>query len=61
MNKRKRALEIIRVEYAKHGCSTIIATRAYIENRVSPQAFKEARDKGIESYIISHKVLEVKE
>jgi len=60
MNKRKRALEIIRVEYATYGCSTIVATRAYVENRISPQVFKEVRDAGIESYIISHKVEEVK-
>ena len=50
MNKRETALEIIRIEYAKYGCSTVIAMRAYVENHISAKAYKEAIDRGLKTY-----------
>ena len=55
MNKRETALEVIRIEYAKNGCSTIIAMRAYVENRISIEAYQKAIRKGIEQYNEGHK------
>ncbi|GAG16013.1 unnamed protein product [marine sediment metagenome] len=40
--KRKIALEIIRIEWAKYGKDTRESMRAYIENRISRQARNEA-------------------
>jgi hypothetical protein len=47
---RKQALDTIRAEYAKHGKETIAATRVYVENPISYDAFKDARMAGMRIY-----------
>ena len=47
---RKVALEIIRVEFAKHGEATRESTRAYVENRISVKAYTEAMQSGLRTY-----------
>lgn len=47
MTKRQIALTKIRVEVAREGRMTREAMRAYIENRVSRQAFDEACRQGM--------------
>lgn len=42
MSKREIALETIRIDVAQNGEVTTIGMRAYVENRVSFKAFKEA-------------------
>ena len=49
-SKRYYALETIRIEFAKHGEATQASTRAYIENRISHQAYLEAAQKGLRQY-----------
>ena len=50
MSKRKTALEVIRIEFAVHGVATEKSTRAYIENRISSNAYNEAVRSGLESF-----------
>jgi|LGOV01.1.fsa_nt_gb hypothetical protein len=50
MNKRETLLELIRVEYAKHGEATAKAVRLYCENRISKKAFDDAAKRGMEMY-----------
>jgi len=50
MSKRKTALEIIRTEFAMHGVATERSTRAYIENRISSDAYDEAARSGLRTY-----------
>jgi len=57
MNERKTALEIIRIEYAKYGCSTVTALRAYVENRISNKAYQEAIDVGMKTYNAKSEVM----
>ncbi len=49
-SKRYYALETIRIEFAKHGEATLASTRAYIENRISHDAYLEAAQKGLRQY-----------
>lgn len=42
MTKRQMALSLIRAEVAREGRMTQQAMRAYVENRISRQAFDEA-------------------
>lgn len=49
-SKRYYALETIRIEFAKHGEATRESTRAYIENRISHQAYLEAAQKGLRQH-----------
>ena len=50
MNKRETALEIIRIEYAKHGKETTASMRAYVENRVGWEARNNAMMAGLKIY-----------
>lgn len=50
MSKRKTALEVIRIEFAKYGVATDVSTRAYIENRISRSAYDEAAQSGLRTY-----------
>ena len=50
MSKRKIALEIIRIEYATHGCSTVKAVRTYVENPISMVAYQAVAAAGIKQY-----------
>ena len=50
MNKRKIALEVIRIEYAKHGKETAISMRAYTDNRISWDARNVAVKAGLKIY-----------
>jgi hypothetical protein len=45
--KRKDALNLIKVEFAKHGEATKLSTRTYIENRVSFDAYRLAATAGV--------------
>ena len=47
MSKRQTALEVIRIEYAKHGKETQKSMRAYTENRIGWAARAEAVKKGL--------------
>ena len=51
MNKRETALEIIRIEFAKHGKATPTATRTYLENRISHGAYLKAANAGLDIYM----------
>ena len=51
MNKRETALEIIRIEFAKHGKATPTSTRAYVENRISWMAYNRAVKRGMDIYM----------
>ena len=48
--KRKDALNLIKVEYAKHGEATAISMRAYAENRIGFVAYTEAMKAGIKIF-----------
>lgn len=48
--KREQLLEIIRVEVAMHGKVTALATRLYIEHRISREAFNSATRQGLAAY-----------
>lgn len=50
MTNRKQALRIIRYEYATHGEETRESMRAYVENRVSYEACREAAREGLRIY-----------
>ena len=50
MNKRETALEIIRIEFATHGEATRASTRAYVENRISFDAYNRAARSGMDVY-----------
>lgn len=50
MNKRETALEVIRIEYAKHGEETRESMRAYVENRISFDARLEAVKRGLKIF-----------
>lgn len=50
MNKRETALEVIRIEYAKHGKETAISMRAYTDNRISWDARNVAVRTGLKIY-----------
>ncbi len=50
MSKRKTALEVIRIEFAKYGVATDVSTRAYIENRISRSAYDDAAQSGLRTY-----------
>jgi hypothetical protein len=47
---RKQVLGLIWAECAEHGKVTATATRLYIENRVSYEAFMKAAQKGVDHY-----------
>ena len=47
---RKTVLEKIKLEFAKHGESTHLATRAMIEGRISMKLFKIQAKKGLELF-----------
>lgn len=49
-SKRFLALETIRLEYAKNGCSTRESLRAFIENKISKSEYDLAAKKGIDIY-----------
>lgn len=51
MNKRETALEIIRIEFTKHGKATPTSTRAYVENRISWMAYNKAATRGLDAYL----------
>lgn len=48
--KRKDALNLIKIEYAKHGEMTKIAMRAYAESRISYASFTEAMKAGLKIF-----------
>lgn len=48
--KRELALEAIRLDYAKHGKDSGVATRLYVENRISYAAFRKAASEGQNIY-----------
>lgn len=45
--KRKDALNLIKIEYAKHGEMTTAAMRAYAESRISFAAYTDAMKAGL--------------
>ena len=49
--KRKDALNVIKVEYAKHGEMTAAAMRAYAESRVSFEAYTVAMKAGLKIFV----------
>ena len=50
MNKRERALEVIRIEYAKHGQQTRESMKAYCENNISGAARLQAVRAGMKTF-----------
>lgn len=50
MNKRERALEVIRTEYAKYGQETRESMRAYCENNISGAARMQAVQSGMKTF-----------
>ena len=50
MAKRKTALTYITYDYAKNGKDTGLATRHYIESRISLKAYTEAAKLGLEIF-----------
>ena len=50
MTKRKAAIVAIVADVAENGKATHIGIRAYVENRISAKAFKEAREQGLRVY-----------
>ena len=47
---RKLALEMIKVEYAKHGEATQKSMRIYTENRISFESYQDAAKRGMKMY-----------
>lgn len=50
LSKRNAAIETIRIEFAKYGKSTMISTRAYIENRIGSDTYYEAARAGMRQF-----------
>lgn len=59
MNNRERALETIRIKYAKYGKETQESMRAYVENRISGGARNKVVRAGLLAYQLNKKVLSV--
>ena len=49
--KRKDALNLIKVEFAKHGEHTQTSMRAYTESRISFDAYTEAMKDGMKIFV----------
>jgi len=51
---RQKALDTIRVEFAKHGMPTRTSTRMYVEHRIGFAAYTDARLAGLEIFNAEH-------